>query len=115
MIHGAGPRPVSEPSDRLPARIAAALVPQPAHIATLDGQTVTAGTIEFSGTPAAWSATLRNLDRPGQIATRFFAEGLRDVIVVLQDGRRGRARITGTTFLASAQRVCTLNGVERIL
>ena len=33
----------------------------------------------------------------------------------LEDGRRGRARITGTSFIASSQRVCRLEGAERIL
>ena len=116
MIQATTIRSVSnESAERVATRIAAALVPQPATIASLDGRIISGGTIDFTGTPSAWSGTLRNLDRPGQVATGFFADGVRDVIVTLRDGRRGRARITGTSFVASSQRICHLEGIERIL
>jgi hypothetical protein len=35
-------------------------------------------------------------------------------VLLLSDGRQGRARITGTSFVASAQRICKLEGRERI-
>ena len=103
-----------EPAERLAERLAAGLTTQPAAIHTLDGRQITAGVVEFSGNAVKWNATLRNLDRPGLVATSFFADGVRDVILALEDGRRARARITGTSFLASSQRVCQLQGLERI-
>ena len=93
-----------------PIRIAAA--PQPAAITTRDGRLVTGGTIEISGTANDWSATLRCLDRPGVVASAYFVGGVRDVVLVLQDGRRARARITSTSFIAASERVCVLTGVD---
>lgn len=94
------------------ARIAAGLVRQAATLSTCDGRFVTGAVAEFEGSPRDWSARLGELDRPGNVASLFFAEGVRDVIVRLEDGRRARGRLIGTTFLASAQRVCTVAGSE---
>jgi hypothetical protein len=104
----------TDSAGRLAQRLAAGLTAQPAAIHAVDGRIITTGTAEFTGNPGAWRATLRNLDRPGQVATSFFAEGVRDVILALEDGRQARARITGTSFLASSQRVCQLEGLERL-
>ncbi len=81
---------------------------------TLDGRPISGGIAEFAGSASLWSATIRVLDRPGSVARHFFADGVRDVIVRLADGRTVRARLTGTRFLASSERVCTLAGAERI-
>lgn len=102
------------PQSDLASRIAGALGEQAATLSTLDGRYITDGIAEFTGTPLQWGATLRHLDRPGVVASMFFAEGVRDVIVKLEDGRQGKARITGTSFIASAQRVCQLTGAERL-
>ena len=99
------------PTNASAARMAAGLVRQAATLSTFDGRYVTGGIVEFDGTPREWSATLRDLDRAGSVASLFFAEGVRDVIVRLEDGRRARGRLTGTTF-ASAQRACTIVGTE---
>jgi hypothetical protein len=52
------------------------------------------------------------MDRPGTVATMYFSGGVRDVIVRLEDGRRGQARIAGTSFIAASQRVCDLIAEE---
>lgn len=101
-------------SSGIASRLAGSLQEQAATLSTLDGRYVTGGIAEFDGTPMQWGATLRHLDRPGVVASLFFAEGVRDVIVKLEDGRQGRARITGTSFIASTQRVCRLVGTERM-
>lgn len=98
----------------LASRLAASLHEQAVTISTFDGRYITGGIATFAGSPLKWSATLRHLDRPGVVASVFFTEGVRDVIVKLEDGRQGRARITGTSFIASAQRVCELMGGERL-
>ena len=103
-----------ETATSLVTRLAASLTEQTATISTLDGRYITGGIADFRGTPGAWSATLRHLDRPGLVASLYFADGVRDVMVRLEDGRRARARITGTSFIASAQRVCSLTGAEAL-
>lgn len=85
---------------------------QPAAIATPRGRFVTGGIIEIHGDGAVWSATLRKLDRPGVVAAAYFADGVREVLLMLEDGRRARARITGTSFIAASERVCLLTGLE---
>ena len=62
-----------------------------------------------------WTARLTKLDRPGVLASMFFAERARDVVLGLADGRRARARIAGTSFIAASERVCDLAGVEPLL
>lgn len=83
-----------------------------ASIYTPEGRLVTSGVATLTGTSAEWTASLAKLDRPGMVATLFFSEGLREVLLRLDDGRSARARITGTTFVASAERVCDLASVE---
>jgi hypothetical protein len=83
-----------------------------ALIATPDGRAVARGVLEFdAGTPRR--ARLRQIDRPGVVASLYFADGVRDVIVELDDGRRARARIGGTHF-SDGERVCHLTGVEAL-
>jgi hypothetical protein len=101
-------------SAEVAARIAGDLIRQQASLYAHDGRLVTRGVVEFDGTPGAWSATLSQLDRPGGVATMYFAEGMRDVELRLVDGRRARARLTGTSFIAASQRVCHLAGMERL-
>lgn len=106
--------PSQNPQSDLASRLAGSLNEQAATISTLDGRYITGGVAEFTGTPLEWRATLRHLDRPGVVAAMFFAEGVRDIVVKLEDGRQAKARITGTSFIASAQRVCQLAGIERL-
>lgn len=79
---------------------------------TPDGRLVTGGTVSLRQDGDEWAALLTQLDRPGMVASLYFAEGLREVSLTLQDGRSARARIASTTFLASAERVCELTGLE---
>jgi hypothetical protein len=46
------------------------------------------------------------------VATAYFGDRVREVILRLSDGRHARARITGTTFMAAAERVCEMSGLE---
>lgn len=108
------PTPLPTPQSDLASRLAGSMSEQAATLSTLDGRYITGGIAEFTGTPLQWGATLRHLDRPGVVASMYFAEGVRDVIVKLEDGRQGRARLTGTSFIASTQRVCQLTGTERL-
>ena len=110
-------RPAAHPASNLglspaPSSTGRIRAMQPAAIATPYGRFVTGGIVEITGDGAEWSATLRKLDRPGVIAAAYFADGVRDVLLMLEDGRRARARITGTTFIAASERVCQLNGLE---
>ena len=86
----------------------------PALITTTSGREITAGVAEFHGEAASWTATVRQLDRPGMVASAFFADGVREVVLTLGDGRRARARLTSTSFVASSERVCELRGTERL-
>jgi hypothetical protein len=110
-----------------PAAVAPVVAPEPkafepkgfkgelvrvASIYTLEGRLVTSGVATLTGTSSEWTATLAKLDRPGMVAALFFSEGLREVRLRLDDGRSARARITGTTFVASAERVCDLASLE---
>ncbi|MBI5289376.1 MAG: hypothetical protein HY873_10445 [Chloroflexi bacterium] len=83
-----------------------------AAIATPDGVCITAGVAEVRGTGGEWRAQLVRLDRPGVMATMYFAQGVREVILRLEDGRQARARIAGTSFVAAAERICQLVGLE---
>ena len=40
------------------------------------------------------------LARPGILASVYFGEGLRRIVIALPDGRRASARISGSTFAA---------------
>ena len=71
--------------------LAAEMITQPAALSTHVGQPITRGIAEFAGSAFSWRARLRQLDRPGVLASLFFAEGLRDVTIALGDGRRARA------------------------
>lgn len=61
---------------------------------------------------ARWRATLRRLDRPGALTRAYFVDGVRDVVVQLDDGRRLNARIAGSSYTADNERVCYLVGGE---
>lgn len=80
----------------------------------LDGRRISSGVAEFAAGAAGWTATMSALDRPGNVATHFYADGVREVIVRFADGRTVRARLSGTRFLASSERVCELTGPARI-
>ena len=101
-------------SDSLASRLAASMVTQTATLSTLDGRVITSGMLQFGGSPLAWEGTLDRLSQPGVLAARYFAEGLRDVIVALEDGRRARARILSTEFRQGSERVCALVGTEQL-
>ncbi len=83
-----------------------------AVIEALDGRPLTRGTAELLELAAGWTARLSQLDRPGVIASVFFAERARDVVLRLDDGRSAKARISGTSFIAASERVCDLAGIE---
>jgi hypothetical protein len=83
-----------------------------ATIATADGRFVTGGVAAIARRGDEWTATVRQLDQPGAIASLYFGEREREVILRTEDGRRARARIAGTSFIAGGERVCRLTGVE---
>jgi hypothetical protein len=92
-----------------------AATPPPAFAATIttcDGRPITGGLALVRDQIAGWTATLTQLDRPGMVASAYFGDRVREVILRLSDGRHARARITGTTFVAAAERVCELSGLE---
>jgi uncharacterized protein (DUF2336 family) len=82
-----------------------------AAIATLDGEFITAGLADVAIVDGTWTIRLARLDRPGVVASMFFAQHLREVLVRLEDGREGRARIARTTFVAGQERECRLIGL----
>lgn len=84
-----------------------------ATIFTPAGRRVTGGLAEVAPSlEGGWTALVRSLDRPGAVASMYFSEGLRDVVVQFGDGRAATARITGTSFLANSERICRLAGDE---
>ena len=101
----------TNPAPRLPATRG----PQYSTIWTMDGRFVTGGIAEIDGGGVSWSATLGRLDRPGHVASMYFAGGVREVLLRLDDGRSARARITGTSFIAASERVCQLAGLEQFV
>ena len=90
-------------------------VPPPAFAATIstrEGRLITGGLALVRDQGAGWTATLTQLENPGMVATAYFGHRVREVVLSLSDGRRARACITGTTFMASAERICELSGLE---
>jgi hypothetical protein len=83
-----------------------------ATLSTSSGDAITGGTARIVTGSDGWSARVSGLDRPGQVAAMYFAGGVRDVIIRLADGRTGRARIAGTSFIAAGERICDLAGLE---
>ena len=83
-----------------------------AVLEALDGRALTRGTADIVESGAMWTARLTQLDRPGVIASVFFAERARDVVLRLDDGRSAPARISSTSFIAASERVCDLTGIE---
>ena len=83
-----------------------------ATISTIDGEVLTHGVAELRGTADDWSATVARLDQPGVMASAYFTRGIREIMLSLNDGRGARARLIGTTFAASSERVCELRGLE---
>jgi hypothetical protein len=78
---------------------------------TTGGRYITGGMARVSVSPRGWAATVESLDRAGVIASMYYCDGVRDVVVRFGDGRRAFARISGTRFRANA-RVCDVEGVE---
>lgn len=83
-----------------------------ATLIAADGEALSARLIEIGTTGAAWTATLTRLDRPGLVASLYYGRGVREVTLLLEDGRQARARITGTAFIADGERICQLTGLE---
>lgn len=109
-------RDLSSASQAAPApRLPVTLGPQYSTIWTTDGRFVTGGMAELDGGGINWRATLGRLDRPGHVASMYFAGGVREVLLRLDDGRSARARITGTSFIAASERVCHLAGLEQLV
>lgn len=90
----------------------AGVLVRPAWIFTPQGRLITGGVATVTGTAEEWAASVAKLDRPGLVASLYFSEGLREVRLQLDDGRTARARITGTTFIPAAERVCDLASLE---
>lgn len=84
----------------------------PAVVESLDGGVLTRGVAIVRPLGGLWTARVSQLDRPGVIASMFFAKKGRDVVLRMDDGRHARARIAGTSFIAASERVCDLTGVE---
>ncbi len=85
-----------------------------ATISTVDGKFVVSGMARIEGGGADWRGTLTQLDRPGLVASMYSTGGIREVLLRLGDGRSARARITGTSFIVSSERICELAGLERL-
>lgn len=85
---------------------------QAATVMTSSGEPITGAVARITQDDARWMATLSDLDQPGLVASMYFSAGLREVSLRLADGRRARARITGTSFSASSSRTCELVGIE---
>lgn len=83
-----------------------------ATLSALDGEIITHGIAELRGTSDDWTATLGHLDRPGILVDAYFTRRVREVVLSLNDGRRARARLTGTSFAAAGERTCDLLGSE---
>ncbi len=96
----------------LPPAAAPRLVRLGAAVEAIDGRVLTRGIAEITTTAGRWTARLTQLDRPGVIASMFFAEKARDIVLRLDDGRHARARLASTSFLAASERVCDLTGLE---
>ena len=99
--------PASAPREAVPrlARLGAA-------VEALDGRVLTRCVAELLEAPGRWTGRLTQLDRPGAIASVFFAERARDIVLRLDDGRHAQARIASTSFIASSERVCDVAGAE---
>lgn len=105
---------LSAPSTvRIPA-LTAPSAPPPGARVTLragDGRPLGSALIEnWDGDAAgrSWRATIGHLERAGALATAYFSEGIRDVVVELPDGRAINAIITGTRFVSAGERLCDL-------
>ena len=85
-----------------------------ATLEALDGRVLTRGIAEVVERAGRWTARMTQLDRPGVVASMFFAERARDIVLRLDDGRHARARIASTSFLAASERVCDLTGIEAL-
>ena len=96
----------------LPQTSAPQLARLGAAVEAMDGRVLTRGVAEITGSAGRWTARLTQLDRPGVIASMFFAEKARDIVLRLDDGRHARARLASTSFLAASERVCDLTGLE---
>ena len=83
-----------------------------AAVEALDGRVLTRCLVELLEAPGRWTGRLTQLDRPGVIASMFFAERARNIVLRLDDGRHAQARIASTSFIASSERVCNVAGVE---
>lgn len=85
-----------------------------ATLEALDGRVLTRGVAETVEAGGRWTARMTQLERPGVVASMFFAERARDVVLRLDDGRHGRARIASTSFLAASERICDLTGIDAL-
>lgn len=83
-----------------------------AVVEALDGRMLTRGVATVTELGTGWTARLTQLERPGVVASLFFGERARDVVLRLHGGRSARARIASTSFIAASERVCDLEGVE---
>jgi hypothetical protein len=81
---------------------------------TIDGAHITTAWAKITSDAGGWAAALRSLDRPGELARRYFSEGLREVVLRTGDGRQARARVLRTEFVCSGERLCEIIGLERL-
>ena len=80
-----------------------------------EGRVLTRGVAQITESAGRWTARLTQLDRPGVIASMYFAEKAREIVLRLDDGRHARARLASTSFIAASERVCDLTGLEPLV
>ena len=66
-------------------------------------------TFEIGAT--GWQATLRALDRPGELVSLYFTAGLREATLDLGDGELQSCAVTSTSF-SDGERIFVLTGDE---
>ena len=106
------PKPESAIDLMLPQVAGPSVARLGAAVEALDGRVLTRGVADIVGPAGRWTARLTQLDRPGVIASMYFAEKAREIVLRLDDGRHARARLASTSFLAASERVCDLTGLE---
>ena len=98
-------------STPLEPRVAPGSGSQPATVTTSDGHAISAAVAQVTVVGSAWSATLRQLSRPGAMASAYFGDGLRSVIVRFEDGCSAAGRVASTNFSSGGERLYRVEGV----
>ena len=103
----AAPAPALAPHDS----VAAASAPPigAGSIVTLrlpNGRPLGSGAVVGTSGPRVF--TVGRLQRPGDVASAFFADGVREVLLTPAGGYEVKAVILGTRFTSSGERLCEL-------